>query len=1085
MEEAARLAGQADFAVREIDGHGQWVPAGERAEYFPIRWIYPDERMAGRVGLDLAAEPATRAAMRRAAAVNERALAATLERSPGEDAAPAGVWRWRMLLPVYRPNFASADADEAERRAALRGFAVILFDMPAMMAELAVQAEHAGLALRVRRMADWHPAQPLFEHDVLGRRAPDWSKRVEGFAGAGLELQVWARDPWQSGRSMQARWYLVGSVLALLLTGAFVLSASGFAVRMQQQVAQRTTELARSNDALGRKEQESRAVVEHMQGAVFTIDVHGLIRAANPAAERIFGYGADALLGHNLSMLMPEPQRSAHDGSLERYLRTGERHIIGLGREVRGLHRDGRAIELDLAVSEYEVHGERFFTGILRDIGARKQAEKELRQAKEAAERATAAKSSFLATMSHELRTPMNGVLGMIEVLHQTSLKGDQVAMVQLIRESAFALLSIIDDILDFSKIEAGKVELEAVPVEVEAMAESVCDLLERGARKKSVVLSLFTDPALPSRVAGDPTRLRQILINLLSNAIKFSSGRGSVGQVALRVRLVEQDAKRATVDLQVRDNGIGFDAATQARLFTPFTQADVSTTRHFGGTGLGLAITRQLVSVMGGTIDVQSEPGAGSLFTVRITLPLLRGEADGDSEPFSLVGLHCLVLGRGETPDDLAVYLAHAGAQTGRAEDLAGVRSFVAEHPSGPLVVVIERAPAPLDEVRAACHVQPGREVRFVMIEHELQEAHAKEGALLIEPGRWRPARVLANGLVAVDGEAMHRLSFLHAVALAAGRATPEVRHDTSEHAAVLPSQPSRAEARSQGRLILIAEDNETNQQVFVQQLRLLGLTADVTNDGRAALECWRSGDYAIVLTDLHMPELDGYELTQAIRAEEAAAANEHRTPIIAVTANALKGEAERCRAEGMDDYLTKPLRLADLTAVLEKWLPGAPAAATATALAAPVKAPAARAEPPEQVGARDGATPIDLAVLQHLVGDDPAVLQRFLRGFRDSTAQLVMNLEEAIAGGQAVYAGDQGHKLKSSARSLGALAFGELCEEVERVGKAGDLASLTALRPRFAAAAQEVIAALDDLLSAWLIESGNEREAEHENKD
>ena len=687
----------------------------------------------------------------------------------------------------------------------------------------------------------------------------------------------------------------------------------------------------------------------------------------------------------------------------------------------------------------------------------------DLERAKLEAEQANRVKSAFLATMSHEIRTPMNAVIGMVEVLQHSSLRGPQVEMANIIHDSALSLLGIIDDILDFSKIEVGKLQLESMPMNVAKIVERVCETLAPVAEKQGVELTLFTDPAIPAEMSGDPARLRQTLINLVGNAIKFSSGQQRQGKVAVRAVLVEDNTRnlvgtgphfiisgletetqspcsaevadgRLTVEFRVADNGIGIDETTYARLFSPFTQADSSTTRTFGGTGLGLAISRQLVSLMRGQITVQSEPGKGSLFGVRIPFALLAEQHDaGQVYPgMQLVaGLSCLVVGAAESlADDLAAYLAHGGARVERAPDLAAAQQWIARqgissHPPAPCVVVIDTVDTrpPLDELRAAVRNRPGLDGRFVVVGR----------------GERRRGRVEAADLVALDADGLHRLRFLEAVAIAADRAKEYVIRDHQPDDARVAAPLSRAEACRRGCLILVAEDNEINQQVVLQQLALFGQIADIAKNGREALELWRSGHYGILITDLHMPEMDGYELTAAIRAAEA---GKTRIPIIAFTANALKGEAEHCLAVGMDDYLSKPVQLANMKAMLKKWLP----VAAESTLAEPLGF--ARDKPDETAPA---SVAVDVNVLKALIGDDAFMIREFLHDFSFSAAKLAAELRVACTAIQAAAAGALAHKLKSSARSVGALALGELCAEMEQAGKAGDAAALLLLLPRF----------------------------------
>ncbi|MEO6563949.1 MAG: PAS domain S-box protein, partial [Nitrosospira sp.] len=634
---------------------------------------------------------------------------------------------------------------------------------------------------------------------------------------------------------------------------------------LENRVTARTADLEQANAVLVSKEEETRSVVEHMVDCIITIDDKSIIRSANPVIEKLFGYTRDEVIGQNVSILMPEPHRSGHDGYIDRYYRTGRGrcefdhiltleveglHNIGMGREVVGRHKNGEAIDLYVAVSEYFVGGKRYFTGILRDIHDRKQAEqalrgseqrlraivdnmaafvgettpdgvlveinrtalevgglqsqdvigkrfdetpwfsykpevqaqiredlaralageivrrdveiriakeghmtidfmivpvrdaggrviklipsgvnvseririlKDLEQARLDAEQANQAKSIFLAAMSHEIRTPMNGVIGMADVLQQTSLNGYQMEMVDLIRESAFALLEIIDDILDFSKIEAGRLEIEQAPMSVVNVVEKACNMLESLASRKGVELTLFLDPAIPEEVYGDALRLRQVLVNLANNAIKFSSGQQEAGRVSVRALLAGHSLDQATVEFQIVDNGIGMNEETQARLFTSFTQGDASTTRRFGGTGLGLAISHHLVQLMRGEITVQSAPGKGSTFTVRLSFVPLPPTA-AVAAVVDLTGISCLVMGgaRG-LADDLGVYLKYAGATVERVLDLAAACKRIDTLPAGVWLLIIDAghdAP-PVEELRAAFHSRPDVDPHFVVLEH------------------------------------------------------------------------------------------------------------------------------------------------------------------------------------------------------------------------------------------------------------------------------------------------------------------------------------------------------------------------------
>jgi len=675
---------------------------------------------------------------------------------------------------------------------------------------------------------------------------------------------------------------------------------------------------------------------------------------------------------------------------------------------------DGKVI-WNRAIGKIERDGDgkpRFMYGVIQNITHIKEAESELEKSKQVAEAATKAKGDFLAAMSHEIRTPMNGVTGMADLLAQTELSDEQRHMVRTIRESGNALITVINDILDFSKIEAGKMDIESVTMSITDAVEGVAATLTPNATKKNVRVQVFVDPNIPDVVYGDPTRLRQILFNMGGNAVKFSNGK----DVQIRAEFSGRtDNEHTWLRFSVIDRGIGISKENQAKLFQAFSQAESSTTRRFGGTGLGLAICKRLTEMMNGIIGVESREGHGSTFFVE--LPFRAASVAPKQKPRDLRDLTILLVGSdGPRAESLEIYLRHDGAEVIRAET------------ADEAVAALKKGPK-ADSIMIDLGLDAARQDKALAILRKVTAG--KTPILLLQDYQHRGARIQNKEVVTVDANPVVRYRIISAAAVAAGRASPQVRSEDDAATFQHGKAPTPEEARAHGQLILLAEDNLTNQDVIRRQLGLLGYACDVTNDGVEALKAYKAGGYALLLTDCHMPEMDGYELTGAIRALEHGTGA--RFPIIAVTANALQGEAERCLASGMDDYITKPIAMPALVAALKKWMP----------------LPKEVAPPQADDDAKQGPV-VDERAIKDIFGDDEATFKEILQSFVAPSQEIVGDILAAHQQRAATGVKNAAHKLKSSARSIGAGALADLCVTLEAAGKAGDWATIDELAPK-----------------------------------
>ena len=801
-------------------------------------------------------------------------------------------------------------------------------------------------------------------------------------------------------------------------------------------------------DRLARERALLRTLIDNLPDFIFVKDLNSRFLLINQAAARVVGMAdPERVLGKSEFDLHPHATATRYSARDQEVMRSGSAQV---NIQESTVDPDGNRIELLTSkVPLRDVDGQVIgVIGIARNITARVKAETELLKARETAEAANRAKSEFLANMSHEIRTPMNGVIGMADLLFDTQLDALQRDYVGTIRDSGNALLTIINDILDFSKIEAGKLELEQLDVDLRDTFEDVARLLSIQAHAKGLEVIAQIDPRLPYLVKGDAGRIRQILLNLAGNAVKFTAK----GEVSLQIKVLETSEVLTRVRCEVRDTGIGIPADRLSVLFAPFMQVDTSTTRKFGGTGLGLSIVRRLVELMGGTTGVESTEGKGSAFwfTANFKPAAPAATQSKYAAPASIKDKRVLVV------DDNATNRKVLMGQL----LLCGVEPMSASS--------ADEALALLRQARAA-----GRTFDAALLDHQMPDCDGAElGRIVIADATLKETR-----LVLLTSSGQRGDSHLFAdIGFAGYLLKPVAQADLTDCLNLvlgntaeswhLKSQPIvtrhalRAQRRAAPKRVLLAEDNFVNQKVAKHMLEKIACQVEVVADGQAAIEAWRKGNFDLILMDCQMPGMDGLQSTREIRKLER---GERHIRIVALTANAMKGDEEKCRAAGMDDYLTKPIDRAKLEACVEALVISTGSTGTVAILNSAETATWAEKNLIEASAEQKGQSSealVDPTALAALVDGDWVFARGLIESFTESANASLATISAVLESGDSLTLSEAAHVMKGASANLFATAAAAAAEELEAAAKLGDTAQMQACAERLKAEIAKAVA-------------------------
>ncbi len=1101
-------------------------PSRTAREYFPVTYLTSTDKNEHLIGLDIAHEQTRYLAAKKARDGGETQITGPLILSDGGRETSG----FLFYAPLYTPR---ENTTLKERRENFDG----LVFAPIIVSEIMSGSIARDVRKILFRLSDNDKVfyDEFIEQDP-GSNSQPLFKRTETIE---LYGRFWKIEIW-SGEDIVDSGYLEEPLIilfsGLILTGLlfWVFYLYTRSTRDSLEYTRTLEGVLKEKDLAEKTQQKSDArfkgLFEQAVDTFITIDTSGKMLSHNKAALSVFGYHSSEMIGRNFSMLMTSPFREQHNSTIERYLQTGDKHLIGRPQEVEAITKKGRHFPIELTISELNLNGEREFIGVIRDISQRKNSERlsnrlktaldqtldcifmfeedslrftycndgaceqigfneteilkmtpvdinpefdrskflailkplvsgdsqvlqfesihqhkdghnipvevslqlihdeskpaqfivvvrditkrqqvldELNAAIVTANQASDAKSLFLANTSHEIRTPLNGLVGAVELLANSDLTESQRRHLELARISSKNLLGIINDILDMSKIEAGHMELDEEEFEFRKIIESVVELNGANAHEKGLALGIQFDHTLPKFVTGDSEKLQQVVRNLLSNAIKFTS----IGSVLMRISRVENNL----VFFSIKDRGIGISEEQQKKLFQPFAQAEASTTRKFGGTGLGLALSKQIVKLMGGEIGFKSQLGEGSEFWFKV--PLIFGEEKSDEENIRLSATKLRVL----VIDEDA---SHAQLLS---EQIAswGMRSSRTKSPESALTK-ITKALEQKDPYRViVIDINFPKDVLMPFLEAVSERIEIKDSAVVVMFASTDTVDTDILESAGVTGfiQKPVRQSTLYDEMM---NAIARAKNFHSKKGSSSESTVAQTSQLLQGKNVLLVEDNEINQIVATEMLGLLGCNCHVAPNGLVAIQKFKTENFDLIFMDCQMPEMDGFDATREIRRQE----RELKTipvPIIALTANAVKGDKEKCLEAGMDEYISKPVDLQKLAeVVLRMFLKDRSASLTKS-----LKNPKETLE----------YLPIDVDAMLNRCMNNYQIVSAILEKFLEHAEKDLEILESAVIAGDSQKIFEIAHAIKGAARMISAERVCEKAMILELMGRSGVL--------------------------------------------